>query len=187
MPASPNTAPEASALQWLGPSQTAGGQQPFLYSQCQPIHARSLAPLQDTARIRVRAGARFTVPEHLRALMAAASLGREPAGTGEAVDVFEMPQPIPPYLLAFAVGDLASRPLSHRTAVWAERSVAEAAAWEFEPVEAMLREAERLFGPAFHEAFRKDQHTTAPIKHYDGFLQLGSFPPEGAGRNTNGA
>jgi len=142
-----STSPDASALQWLGPSQTAGGQQPFLYSQCQPIHARSLAPLQDTARIRVRAGARFTVPEHLRALMAAASLGREPAGTGEAVDVFEMPQPIPPYLLAFAVGDLASRPLSHRTAVWAERSVAEAAAWEFEPVEAMLREAERLFGP----------------------------------------
>jgi leukotriene-A4 hydrolase len=142
-----STSPHASALQWLGPSQTAGGQHPFLYSQCQPIHARSLAPLQDTARIRIRFGARFTVPEHLRALMGAASLGRESSGPGEAVDVFDMPQPIPPYLLAFAVGDVASRQLSDRTAVWAERTVAEAAAWEFEAVETMLREAERLFGP----------------------------------------
>jgi leukotriene-A4 hydrolase len=141
-----STSPAASALQWLDPSQTAGGQQPFLYSQCQPIHARSLAPLQDTARIRVRVGARFTVSEHLRALMGAASLGRESLGSGEAVDIFEMPQPIPPYLLAFAIGDVASRQLSDRSAVWAERSVADAAAWEFEGVETMLSEAERLFG-----------------------------------------
>jgi aminopeptidase N len=142
-----STSPQASALQWLSPSQTAGGQHPFLYSQCQPIHARSLAPLQDTARIRIRVGGRFTVPEHLRALMGAASLGREQSGTGEAVDVFEMPQPIPPYLVAFAVGDVASRQLSDRSAVWAERSVADAAAWEFEAVEMMLAQAERLFGP----------------------------------------
>jgi len=141
------TSPEASALQWLGPSQTAGGQHPYLYSQCQPIHARSLAPLQDTARIRIRAGARFTVPGHLRALMAAAPLGRESAGEGEMVDLFEMPQQIPPYLLAFAVGDLSPRQLSQRSAVWAERSVADAAAWELDGVETMLQVAEDLFGP----------------------------------------
>ncbi|HWE24967.1 MAG TPA: M1 family metallopeptidase [Myxococcales bacterium] len=141
------TARNASALQWLEPSQTAGGQHPFLYSQCQPIHARSIAPLQDTARIRVRVGARFTVPDHLRALMAAAPMGREAASSGVAIDVFEMPQPIPPYLIAFAVGDLDSRSLSPRSAVWAERTVADAAAWEFERIETMLHAAEELFGP----------------------------------------
>jgi leukotriene-A4 hydrolase len=141
------TGQNASALQWLGPSQTAGGQHPYLYSQCQPIHARSIVPLQDTARIRVRFGARFTVPAQLRALMAAAPLGRETSGGGEAVDVFEMPQPIPPYLFAFAVGDLDSRTLSARCAVWSERTVADAAAWEFERVETMLHAAEELFGP----------------------------------------
>src|SRR5438552_904064 len=33
------TYPHASALQWLEPQQTRTGK-PFLYSQCQPIHAR---------------------------------------------------------------------------------------------------------------------------------------------------
>ncbi len=142
-----STSPEATALQWLSPAQTAGGVHPFLFSQCQPIHARSLAPLQDTPRVRITARARFTVPEQLRTLMAAASLGREPAGPGEAVDAFEMPQAIPPYLLAFAVGDLTPRQLSVRSAVWAERSVADAAAWEFERIEEILIAAEELFGP----------------------------------------
>src|SRR5689334_14684844 len=59
------TSPDATALQWLSPSQTAGNQ-PFLYSQAQPIHARSLLPLQDTPRIRITVGsARFTVPARL--------------------------------------------------------------------------------------------------------------------------
>jgi len=132
------TSPAATALQWLEPSQTAGGQ-PFLFSQAQPIHARSLAPLQDTPRIRITVGsARFTVPSPLRALMAAAAKGP---------DVFEMPQAIPPYLLAFAVGDLTSRQLSGRSAVWAERAIADAAAEEFAEVEQMLVAAEELFGP----------------------------------------
>jgi leukotriene-A4 hydrolase len=132
------TSPAATALQWLEPSQTAGGQ-PFLFSQAQPIHARSLAPLQDTPRIRITVGsARFTVPSPLRALMAAAAKGP---------DVFEMPQAIPPYLLAFAVGDLTSRRLSDRSAVWAERAIADAAVEEFGEVEQMLLAAEELFGP----------------------------------------
>ena len=134
------TSPAATALQWLEPSQTAGDH-PFLYSQSQPIHARSLAPLQDTPRIRISVGsARFTVPARLRTLMAAAPAGREAAGA-EAVDVFRMPQPIPPYLLAFAVGDLAQRPLSHRSAVWADPKIVDAAAQEFSGVEQMMAAA----------------------------------------------
>ena len=146
------TSESASALQWLSPAQTAGGQHPFLYSQCQPIHARSIAPLQDTPGIRVRAKARFTVPPALRALMAAAPLGRS-TKDGEAVDAFEMPQPIPTYLLAFAVGDLTSRQLSPRSAVWAERPVADAAAYEFAEVERMIVAAEKLFGPYAWDRF----------------------------------
>ncbi len=39
--------------------------------------------------------------------------------------------PIPPYLLALAVGRLESRELSHRSRVWSEPSVVDAAAYEF--------------------------------------------------------
>jgi aminopeptidase N len=158
------TSPRATALQWLEPSQTAGDQ-PFLYSQSQPIHARSLAPLQDTPRVRISVdSARFTVPSRLRTLMAAAPKGREPAGA-EAVDLFTMPQPIPPYLLAFAVGDLTERRLSPRSAVWAEPALADAAA-EFAGVEQMMLAAERLFGP--YEWDRYDILVMPPSFPYGG-------------------
>ncbi|MHB2017336.1 MAG: M1 family metallopeptidase [Candidatus Xenobia bacterium] len=142
------TSPEASALQWLSPQQTSGGQHPFLFSQCQAIHARSVLPLQDTPRLRIRYDAHLTVPQNLRALMAAAHRGRE----GN-VEHFEMPQPIAPYLFALAVGNLAAKDVSPRCRVWAEPEVLEKATWEFEGVNAMLEAGEKLFGPYDWERF----------------------------------
>jgi aminopeptidase N len=166
-----STSPDATALQWLSPAQTAGGALPFLFSQCQPIHARSIIPLQDTPRVRITVGsARFTVPARLRTLMAAAAKGRESAtdekGADTAVDLFEMPQPIPPYLLAFVVGDVTERQLSPRCAVWAEPAVAGAAAEEFADVERMLAAAEQLFGP--YEWQRYDVLVMPPSFPYGG-------------------
>ncbi|MGZ3481382.1 MAG: M1 family aminopeptidase/hydrolase [Myxococcaceae bacterium] len=140
------TGPEASALQWLEPEQTAGGKAPFLYSQCQAIHARSVVPLQDTPRLRITYDAALTVPSGLRGLMAAAFVGREEQGE-RAVERYRMDEPIPPYLFAFAVGDLASRELGPRSRVWAEPSIVERAAAEFVGVDGMLTSAEALFGP----------------------------------------
>ncbi|HEU4730758.1 MAG TPA: M1 family metallopeptidase [Kofleriaceae bacterium] len=147
------TSPEASALQWLAPAQTAGGRAPFLFSQCQAIHARSVVPLQDTPRLRIRYQAELTVPRELTAVMAAAHRGRTEAGDGVAIERFEMPQPIPPYLLAFAVGELAFRDLSPRSRVWAEPSMLDRAAWELADVEQMIASAEALFGPYDWERF----------------------------------
>ncbi|WNG45989.1 M1 family metallopeptidase [Archangium minus] len=159
------TSPQASALQWLTPAQTAGGQFPYLFSQCQAIHARSVVPLQDTPRIRIRYRAELTVPKELKAVMAAGFTGREEQGV-EAVERYEMPQPIPPYLLAFAVGRLAAKELGPRSRVWAEPEVLESAAEEFEDVDAMLRAAEALFGAYDWERF--DLLTMPPSFPYGG-------------------
>ena len=142
------TSPNATALQWLEPSQTAGGQHPYLFSQCQSIHARSMVPLQDSPLVRFSYHARLTVPEPLSAVMSAAPGRAEPGPrAGTRTFSFDMPQPIPSYLLALAVGDLAAADLGPRSRVYTEPTMLEASAWEFADVDRMLSVAEELFGP----------------------------------------
>jgi hypothetical protein len=59
---------------------------------------------------------------------------------------FEMPQPIPSYLFALAVGNLDSRELSPRSRIYAESKIIEDAAWEFAETEHKLVEAEKMLG-----------------------------------------
>lgn len=131
----------ATALQWLQPEQTEGKQHPFLYTQGEAIHTRSWIPLQDSPGVRVTWDAQVKAPAGLQAVMSGMASGIAGAGA------FRMDHPVPPYLIALAVGDLQFKATGPRTGVWAEPSVLDRAAAEFSDTEKMMEAAEKLYGP----------------------------------------
>ena len=143
------TRPDAAALQWLTPAQTAGGRQPYMFSQGQAILTRTWIPTQDSPGIRQTWDARITAPSALKVVMSAEGLNTrgEAAGEGQSAWRFRMTNPVPPYLIAVGVGDVAFRAIDERTGVWTEPSMLAEAHEEMEPTAEMVDAAEALYGP----------------------------------------
>ncbi|KAJ3107929.1 Leukotriene A-4 hydrolase [Phlyctochytrium bullatum] len=131
------TTEKCLAGQWLEPVQTVGKKFPYFFTQCQPIHARTLMPLQDTPSVKFTYTAEISVPAHLRALMSAVPVKEEIVGDLK-ICHFNQAIAIPSYLLALAVGNLEGRRVGPRSTVWSEPEVVEEAAWEFVDTEKFI-------------------------------------------------
>jgi leukotriene-A4 hydrolase len=141
------TSPGAGALQWLSPEQTRGGKKPYLFTQGQAILTRTYIPLQDSPAVRITYDAEIRVPADLKAIMSAEMKTQDGVQEGEhRVFRFHMPEAIPPYLIALAVGDLAFRALGPRTGVYTEPADLDRAHHEFADIEKMMDTVEALYG-----------------------------------------
>merc|ERR1711953_994423 len=141
------TTENCTALQWLTPAQTCGGTHPYLFSQCQAIHARSLFPCQDSPGIKIKYTAAVTVKEPLVALMSA-NLQHDKTEKENGQITYEFIQHIPmsTYLVAIASGALESREIGPRSRVWCEAEMIDAAAFEFSETEDYIKTGESLLG-----------------------------------------
>ncbi len=138
-----STSADSKALQWLLPQQTAGKEEPYLFTQGQAVLTRTWIPCQDTPGNRITYSASIKVPSNLMAVMSADN-PKEKREDG--IYNFEMKNPIPCYLIALAVGDLEFSAIGERTGVYAEPSIVEKSVYEFADVENMIEVAEELYG-----------------------------------------
>ena len=139
------TSPAAGALLWLAPEQTASKQQPFLFTQSEAPLARSWFPCQDSPGIRFTYDATVKVPSNLLAVMSA---GNNPIAKNDSgIYHFSQTNPIPAYLVALAVGDIAFKKIDERCGIYAELPMVDKVAWEFADNGKMVNAAEKLYGP----------------------------------------
>ena len=139
-----STGKDATALQWLAPQQTHDKKYPFLYTQSESIYARSWIPCPDGPGIRFTYTAHVAAPAGLLALMSA----ENPQMANETGRYsFKMDNPIPAYLMALAVGNIAFKSIDDRTGVYAEPGMVRKAAWELADIGRMVDNAEQLYGP----------------------------------------
>ncbi|EPY50631.1 leukotriene A-4 hydrolase [Schizosaccharomyces cryophilus OY26] len=141
-----STTKECTAIQFLEPKQTIGGNAPYMFSQCQAIHARSMLPCQDTPSVKVPCT--FHIRSKLPVIASGIPCGTRDFRNDSLVYMFKQPLGIPSYLISILSGDLASSSVGPRSTVYTEPDNIVACKFEFEhDMEKFMKAAESLTTP----------------------------------------
>ena len=107
-------------MNWLTQEQTATKKLKYLFTQCEPIECRSIAPLQDTPSIKSTYSADVTVKQPYVVKMSANET--TPVNNTDNTTTYNFQNNIkmPSYLVAIAVGNLAVAPAGTRANIIAE-------------------------------------------------------------------
>lgn len=128
------TTDKCTAIQFIQ-----GDTGPYVFSQCQAIHARSLFPCFDTPG--VKSPYKFTAKSPLVCTMS----GRPQPSNEAGVYHFDQPIPIPSYLVSITSGNLHKAPIGPRSDVYSEEPSLKDCQWEFEKdMENFIQIAEKI-------------------------------------------
>nr|XP_036589876.1 peptidase family M20/M25/M40 [Colletotrichum truncatum]KAF6801881.1 peptidase family M20/M25/M40 [Colletotrichum truncatum] len=142
------TTEETTGLQWFSASQTDDKKYPFMFSQGEPVHARSMFPCQDTPSIKTT----FDITIHSILPVVASGIPekelvfppvQEPLE--KTVYKFKQDIPISNYLFAVASGNLVGEKIGPKSYVYCAPGDLEACKAEFQPdLQAIIKSAEDL-------------------------------------------
>ncbi|KUJ15952.1 putative leukotriene A-4 hydrolase like protein [Mollisia scopiformis] len=147
-----STTEKCTSLQWLPPAQTSNKKFPYMFSQSQANHNRSIFPCQDTPDVKSTYDFRIRSP--LPVIASGLSTGAtkyehgKDGASGSLLYSFHQEIPIPSYLFALASGDIATASIGSRSLVSTGPEELLAAKWELEEdMEKFLDIAEKLVFP----------------------------------------
>ncbi|GIC84933.1 bifunctional aminopeptidase/epoxide hydrolase [Aspergillus udagawae] len=143
------TTEKCTALQWLTPAQTSNKKHPYMFSQCQAIHARSIFPCQDTPDVKCTLDFNITSPLPVIASgLPVRSSSEAPKADGKTLYKFHQKVPIPSYLFALASGDISEAPIGPRSVVATSPDKLSECQWELEAdTEKFINAIEKIVYP----------------------------------------